>query len=354
MVKPYSPSGLNAAVQLALSRREKEQSATADSEIERRLFERLLTAMKTAQIRTWEWRIEDASKDWPEAIGSSSEKEETPGVFLSRVHPEDRKMMQRAFTEALREGPGLKIHHRVLGANGNVCWVFTRGTVSKDASGVPIKMAGVSIDVTEEWELEDALRRSNEELQQFAYSAAHDLQEPLRTMRTYADLLVRRSQGRFDEGLQECVLAIQGGAGRMSALMKDLLTYALSGHPKDVPKNPVAAEDVLRDSVNNLSSALRESGAEVTWGALPHLSVSWAELGQLVQNLLSNAVKYRRAEWRGVHVCGLRQWHRHPAGIPRSYFWDFQAPAWARCGRHRRGTCHLQESGGILGRANLG
>jgi PAS domain S-box-containing protein len=140
----------------------------------------------------------------------------------------------------------------------------------------------------------DQLRRANAELEQFAFVASHDLQEPLRTIAGFTDLLSRNYKGRLDASADEFITHITAGAGRMRALITDLLNYSRVVRDDVQPRAPVDMNAVMLASLDNLSASMAESGAEVSSDALPVLPADRTDMEQLTQNLLSNAIKYRR------------------------------------------------------------
>jgi signal transduction histidine kinase len=145
------------------------------------------------------------------------------------------------------------------------------------------------------------LIRSNEELEQFAYVASHDLQEPLRMVTSFAGLLARRYQGKLDGEAEEFIAHVSDGAKRMQGLIQDLLSYSRVGTQcKEFA--PVDCDAVLRGTLIGLHVAIEESGAAVTHDPLPNVNGDEVQLGRLFQNLLSNAIKYRSREAPEVHV----------------------------------------------------
>ncbi len=151
----------------------------------------------------------------------------------------------------------------------------------------------------------EELNRSNEELQQFAYVASHDLQEPLRMVASYVALIARRYKGRLDADADEFIGFAVDGSKRMQSLIQDLLSYSRVGSKgKDLAET--SSEDALAQAVRNLGGAIAESGAVVTHDALPAVMADEMQLTQLFQNLLGNAIKYRRAETPRVHVAAVR------------------------------------------------
>ncbi len=147
-----------------------------------------------------------------------------------------------------------------------------------------------------------ALQRSNEELRQFAYVASHDLQEPLRTVASFTQLLVSRYRDPDDAEANEFVSLIVDGVERMSVLIHDLLEYSHTGVHKTLPTEPASAEAALNEVLFSLSAAIQESGATITHDPLPHVWLESRSLVQLLQNLIGNAIKYRSQNPLQVHV----------------------------------------------------
>jgi PAS domain S-box-containing protein len=148
------------------------------------------------------------------------------------------------------------------------------------------------------------LKRSNEELQQFAYIASHDLQEPLRMVASYTALLARRYKGKLDSDADDFIAFAVDGASRMQLLIRDLLAYSRVGSKgKDLVDT--SSEDALQQAIRNLRGAIEGSGALVTHDALPSVMADEMQLTQLFQNLVGNAIKYRRAEVPRVHITAV-------------------------------------------------
>jgi signal transduction histidine kinase/CheY-like chemotaxis protein len=145
------------------------------------------------------------------------------------------------------------------------------------------------------------LRRSNAELEQFAYVASHDLKEPLRKVIGYTALLSKRYKGKLDDDANEFITYTVDGASRMRELIQDLLTYSRVGR-KEKEYTPVDCQAVLNHTLFNLQPAIEESGAVITWDALPTLTADGKLFTYLLQNLLSNAIKFRGNEPRRIKV----------------------------------------------------
>ena len=139
----------------------------------------------------------------------------------------------------------------------------------------------------------EELARSNAELEQFAYVASHDLQEPLRMVASYTQLLARRYRGRLDADADEFIAFAVDGATRMQTLIRDLLSYSrITTQGREL--HPTDTNLACTTACSNLQSAIEESGAMVTTGALPTVAADETQLTQLFQNLIGNALKYRR------------------------------------------------------------
>jgi PAS domain S-box-containing protein len=145
------------------------------------------------------------------------------------------------------------------------------------------------------------LARSNAELEQFAYVASHDMQEPLRMVANYAQLLAKRYRGRLDADADEFIGYVVGGAARMHQLITDLLTYSRVG-TQGKPFGPVDCEALLARVLADLRLAVEQSGAVITHDPLPTVPGDASQLGQLLQNLLANAIKFCGSGPPRVHI----------------------------------------------------
>jgi light-regulated signal transduction histidine kinase (bacteriophytochrome) len=145
------------------------------------------------------------------------------------------------------------------------------------------------------------LMRSNAELQQFAYVASHDLQEPLRMISSYTQLLMRRYGDRFDEEAREFMDFVVDGAARMKQLIEDILAYSRVG-TRTRELRPVSADTALAKALVNLRGSIEGCGAAVTHDKLPEVAADEAQLVQLFQNLIGNALKFKGEAPPHIHV----------------------------------------------------
>jgi PAS domain S-box-containing protein len=192
----------------------------------------------------------------------------------------------------------------------------------------------ITRDITERRKYEDdllkkvrELKHSNDELQQFAYVASHDLQEPLRMVASYAQLLAKRYQGRLDSDADEFIAYAVDGCNRMQQLVEDLLVYSRAG-TNAAAAHEISSENALREALTNLRATMRESGAVVTNDALPTITADDTRLAQVFLNLVGNAIKYRGTEVPQIHVSatknGSKEWifsvRDNGLGIEPRYF----------------------------------
>ena len=209
------------------------------------------------------------------------------------VHPEDLELTRQAWYEAVHSSEPFHVEHRLWDGHENRWrWFMCRALPMRDELGAVVKWFGSSTDIDEQKQVEDELRRANRDLEQFAYSASHDLQEPLRSVKIYSELLSRRYKDNLDPQAIEFLGYLRGGATRMEMLVRDLLAYTQITK-FEPPLDLTDANEVLTDTLADLAGTIVEAGAQVTSGALPNVPMHRAHLQQLFQNLVGNAIKYR-------------------------------------------------------------
>ena len=202
--------------------------------------------------------------------------------------------------------------------DGYVFPMLMNAVLIRDIHDEPQYIAATATDISDlkraEAQLEQTarqLQRSNEDLQQFAYVASHDLKEPLRMVTSFLQLLQKRCQGALDPEGEEYISFAVDGAARMKQLIDDLLSYSRVSTLNE-PQQPVDCGELLQRALGNLRLAISDSGAQITSAPLPRLGVDPLLFTQLLQNLLGNAIKFRRDVAPRIHVAAdLRDgvWH---------------------------------------------
>jgi PAS domain S-box-containing protein len=262
--------------------------------------ERLRIAQSAAKVGVFHWDIQTGVNTW------SAELEQLygmkPGSFAGTqaaweklVHPEDREMALKRVKEALNTGMPVEGEWRVIWPDGSVHWIAGRFQVHRDARGAATRLSGVNFEITERKKMENELRRANQDLEQFAYSASHDLQEPLRSIKIFSELLASRYGKELDKEALEFLGNVRDGARRMERLVRDLLTYSQVAM---IDKDPeyVDANAAMQAAIANLAVIIAETGATVDCELLPSVRIHQIQLQQVFQNLIGNAIKYHRPD----------------------------------------------------------
>lgn len=223
------------------------------------------------------------------------------------LHPDDLEKTRQAWFAAVQSGEPYSIEYRFWDRRENRWrWFMGRALPVREAAET-VKWFGSCTDIDEQKRVEDELRRANEDLEQFAFSASHDLQEPLRSVKIYSELLAKRHSDKLDGEALKFMKFLRNGATRIETMLRDLLTYTQLTR-SDEPREPADANTALETALVNLSGAITTSGVEITSGTLPLLPVDGTHLQQLFQNLIGNAIKYRSSERQlKIHLDAAQQ-----------------------------------------------
>jgi PAS domain S-box-containing protein len=258
--------------------------------------ERQRLAAEAGQVGLWYMDVDSGRCLWTQrckelhGLKTDSPVPDFPGP-MTLVHADDRARVEQAMQETLAGKSDLSIEYRTRGPDFRIKWIESRGRVQRDLNGVIKGLHGTVIDLTARRQMEDQLRRVNTELEQFAYAAAHDLQEPLRNVALAAAILQTNSDAADQRRLLSVVI---DDALRMEAMVKDLLAYSRSlDGAGDLNTAPATdANRVLAKVLQNLSTAIHDTAAEISYDRLPCVFIHETHLLQLLQNLISNSLKY--------------------------------------------------------------
>ncbi len=221
------------------------------------------------------------------------------------TRPEEaRKGYQQVFREGSVLDYALEIQHR----NGKLTPVLYNASIYKNESGGVIGIFAAARDITEQKKAErmlemklEELARSNAELEQFAYVASHDLQEPLRMIASYLQLLQRKYQGKIDDKADKYIHFAVDGASRMQNLINDLLEFSrVTTRARDFES--VDCDFVLNQVLSNLEVPIKENEVAISYDPLPEITADNVQLAQVFQNLISNAIKFRSEEAPRIHI----------------------------------------------------
>jgi len=261
---------------------------------------------------------------------SQKEWMENPILWYTQLHPEDRQRWHTEFARTCATGAPFRSVYRFLSRSGGVVWVHGEAKLVRDEAGRPLFLQGVAFDVTAIKQAEEGLKalnqtleqrvaertavaeeragelaRSNAALAQFGYVVAHDLRQPLRTMKSYIQKLAERYRGRLDAQADDYITRSVNAADRMRVLIDDLLAFSRVRTQGKEPA-PTGAAAALAAACANLQAAIEESGAEVTADDMPTVLADPTQLAQLFQNLVANALKFRADRPARVHVSARR------------------------------------------------
>lgn len=232
--------------------------------------------------------------------------------LISKIHPEDRKMVVEKIFQymsgKIREDVW-KEEYRFIRSDGSVAYITDHAVFIRDDNGVAIRALGAISDVTERKEFEQSLKNlnqkleksvqelafSNRELEQFAYVASHDLQEPLRMVSSFLGLLEKKYDGLLDEKGKQYIHFATDGAARMKNIILDLLEFSRVGRHEDI-KQEINIGDIVRDVLELNRRRIQEKNAQIKVGDLPKVKSFKTPLMQIFQNVIGNAFKYSKED----------------------------------------------------------
>ena len=189
--------------------------------------------------------------------------------------------------------------------DGSRVWMAWTNKPVYDENGQVMEILAVGSDITAQKQMEEELRRSNAELEQFAYIASHDLQEPLRAVAGMVQLLQKRYEGKLDARADEYIGHAVEAAGRMQALIQALLSYSRVER-RNQPIELIDAQECLDAALKNLTVAIRESHATVTADPMPKVHADPTQLTQIFQNLIGNGIKFQGNEEPQIHISAIQ------------------------------------------------
>jgi PAS domain S-box-containing protein len=232
------------------------------------------------------------NKRWYDYTGTTFE--EVQNWKWEKVHdPSVLPEVLRRWREALSSGDPFEMVYPLKGANGSFRSFLTRIEPVKDNRGQIVRWFGTNTDITDQLKIEEELRRINRELEEFAYVASHDLQEPLRMVNIYTQIILK-TIGTGDEKLIQYSSFVREGVKRMEALIEGLLTFSRSVHAEALPFSAADLPASLAEALATLKERIEETGATVTACSLPSVRGDTTQMSQVFQNIISNALKYRR------------------------------------------------------------
>lgn len=277
--------------------------------------ERMDIASSAAHIGFHEWIIADDKLVWtPQSVEMLGIERDTRissyEKWKSTILEEDRERVDSVLQESLQlRRPDFSYEYRVRAGDGSIHHIESRSRLVLSESGTPKRLITANIDITDRKHTEEIviersreLARSNEELQRFAYTIAHDLQEPLRGIRLSSELLLKRSGERLDAASMQLINSILGGADRMKRLIRAILEFASVSYEPAAAVIQVDLQAIANAALQHLRTAIDEAGAHITLGPLPVVYANEAQMLSLFQNYIGNAIKYHGEKTPEIEV----------------------------------------------------
>ncbi len=300
LVKPFSARELLARITTHLKRAKKRKEIFETEKNHQMQLTQLADAMP--QI-VWsalpDGTIDYYNKRWYDYTGLREKNQ----AWSSILHPDDEKACGEKWSTALQTGEAYEIEYRLRDQRTQAYrWFLGRALPVKNEQGQIVRWYGTCTDIHDRKVAEEKLKetaelltKSNKELERFAYTASHDLQEPLCTIASFASFFETRYKTLLDKEGTELLGYLTQGAKRAQQLIRDLLSYSRLAQ-QNTQREKVSAEEILENVLSDLRSKIEETQAQLTTGPLPDLFIHKAQAAQLFQNLLSNALKFGRKE----------------------------------------------------------
>jgi PAS domain S-box-containing protein len=281
-----------------ITERKKAEETLKDSQ------EKLELALSTGNVGIWEWNLitnEVSGDQRTNEIMHSGKKEikRTRDEFMQLINEEDIFQINKAMKETLEKDIPFDTIFRLKEFIEEPVYISSKAKAIKDENGNAVRLLGVCIDISEIKsnadkvlnKLNNELLRSNKELQSFAYVASHDLQEPLRMVSSFTQLLAQRYKHQLDQNAQEYIQFAVDGAQRMQQLLMGLLEYSRINSKGKAFEN-IDLNKVLEKALNNLSLLINERNAVIKIDSLPNIIADEIQIMQVFQNFIANAIKF--------------------------------------------------------------
>lgn len=258
-------------------------------------------AVRGMSVGLWDWNIKTSeittSYKLHEVLGWNygSEFVSNFNDFVARVHPDDIERVSVSINNHLIFRQPYDVEYRLQGEDGTFIWLQACGQAKWDEDGNATRMVGSIANIDARKRAEEKLIQSNAELERFAYVASHDLQEPLRMVRNFTQILMEEYGEKFDENAKGYMKFVVEGAARMQDLISDLLEYSRVDKEDSLIQS-VDCMAILQDVEVNLKQALQESKGHIYYENLPVINANAVQMTRLLQNLIGNAIKYRHKD----------------------------------------------------------
>jgi PAS domain S-box-containing protein len=294
----------------------------------------LSEGQRIAHLGTFEYIADTQTTVWSEeeyCIYGLDPSRPSPAyeVMLAKsIHPEDADLLHRTFTAAIQSGSLYELEHRIVRPDGSMRWVLDRAYPHFDPNGKLVRYVGVTLDITERKRAQEAFKKAhdeleirvqertaelsstvarmeqlNRELEEFAFIASHDLQEPLRKIETFSDMAKKRCGPLMDKTSRDYLDRVIKSASRMRRLIGDLLKLSrITTKPK--PFQGIDLFNIVKEVTEVFEPAFKETGGRIEIDQMPIIEADETQMRQLFQNLIGNALKFRDQNKPLIRVYG--------------------------------------------------
>jgi PAS domain S-box-containing protein len=294
---------------------------------------RLDLALRSAGMGAWHWDITENRRYFddqacyllgiaPTTFTGAAEE------FFAVVHPDDRETVMEALARTLEHDVPYETEYRAVWPDGGFHYIAARGKLIRDDEGRAMRLNGIIWDISERKRAEEELRRAhdelelrvqertaelsatvarlelvNAELQEFAFVASHDLQEPLRKIQTFCDLAQKRCAPVLDSTSKDYLDRVVNSASRMRQLLSDLLQFSrVATRPE--PFKKIDLVKIVQEAADVFEASVKETGCQIEVENIPAIEADESQMSRLFQNLIGNALKFRSAETPVIKVYG--------------------------------------------------
>jgi signal transduction histidine kinase/CHASE3 domain sensor protein len=267
----------------------------------------LLEAERMVRIGNWRWDIKTNKMEWSDGLYQVYKKspasfEPDYNDFINHIHPDDKKEVQDIINKAVENEEPYELTFRQKLEDGSVKHVHTIGNPQININGELEGYFGVTQDITPQKDYENRLleqshelKRSNQDLEQFAYVASHDLQEPLRKIRAFGNRLYTKYSNELGESGVDYIDRMQNAAERMQGLINDLLTFSrVSRTQQEFEQHNLST--IIKEVLEDLETAIKNNNARIEYNNLPDITCNFHEMKRLFQNIIGNAIKFRKPD----------------------------------------------------------
>lgn len=273
---------------------------------------RFKLAVSAGRIGIWDWDLHKDKIFWAgqslKILGVQAD-EMSRSTYLERVHPEDRLLVTSKIEELIDTKKPYELNYRMKHEAGHYIHIQEKGqAVNWDSQGTVTRVVGSAEDVTKTKEIEEDLRRSNKDLERFAFIASHDLREPMRTITNFAKLLKEDGYDDLPENSQKYIDFMADAAARMTNMINDLLTYSRVMRDESEPEE-LCLTELIEEMRQNLGTLIKEKNVELVLDnpTDAKLKLNRNLFIQLLQNLITNAVKYKHPDRNPVVTVSIKQ-----------------------------------------------